>query len=239
MFEADHWVFSSSDRPDLDKILDRPPKSVRMTARKLPNHVILTIASPVSFLTAFSAESLISGLQHKRVAPSVLHHINLLLDELLVSLVTAAQSINPKHLRADGVPQVFTSGSSHESTGIKSLARECTGEAELELRAWYEMSGGVKKSFPPGSNGRGMTGMKEGQNARFPLQEAVDLLRLRISELSVSRRCYHTNSQSTSPPLDDYDRIEANVIAAWTKAGGDPSEYTIEPAAAWMHAFIE
>jgi len=146
----------------------------------------LTAAAPISFLTAFSAESLISGLQHKKIAPSVLHHINLLLDEVLVSLVTAAESINPRHLRAEGIPVVFSSGGSHESTGIKSLSRECTGEAELELRAWYELSGGSKKGFPPGTNGRGMTATREAQTAKFPLQQAIELLRLRVSELSVS-----------------------------------------------------
>ena len=107
------------------------------------------------------------------------------------------------------------------------------------MRAWYDLSGGSKKGFPPGANGRGLTGTREGQNSKFPTQEAIELLRFRVSELSVSTDRSITDDQSTSPPLDDYDEIETNVIKAWTKAGGDPSEYTVEPAAAWMHAFVE
>lgn len=144
-------------------------------------------ASIINFLGEFSAESLISGLQHKKIHPSVLHHINFLLDEVLSALITKASSINPKDIRATGVPAVFSSGNAHESTGIKALARECVGEAEMELRAYHaHMVQGNARGFHPSQQGRGMTASKEAAEAKFPTAEAIQLLRMRLSDLSVS-----------------------------------------------------
>ena len=154
----------------------------------------LTPVRPVHYLSAASGNAIISEMRPTTMAPSVLLHINLLLDEVMSALLTAAQSLNPKELRSDGVPAVFSSGSSGpESTGLRSFARECVAEAELEVRSWHELNPGQKSGFPPGGKGRGLTAAKESSNARFPHQEALEVLRLRCSELSVSDRRARTS----------------------------------------------
>lgn len=201
---------------------------------------MLTIAYPVAFLTAFSAQSVISQLRQTTISPSVIHHINLLLDEIITSLISTAQSINPKDLRVNAVNKVFSAGNdARESTGIRSLARDCTGEAELELRSWYEMEKGAKRGFPPNHSGRGMTAARETADTPFPVEQAVAIIRLRVSELSVSRKCSSSSWQSFSPPVPGHDQLEQEAYADWRAAGGDASHATIEPAAAWIHAFVE
>lgn len=187
--EADHWIYSAVDEASLSN-LDQTSSGGPDTMTARMSHILFYAhdpANPVAFLTAFSAQSVISQLRQTAIAPAVIHHINLLLDEIIYSLISTAQSIHPKDLRTDAVPKVFSAGKNGpESTGIRSLARECTGEAELELRSWYEINPGPKKGFPPANSGRGMMANKEAADADFPVEQAVAIMRLRVSELSAS-----------------------------------------------------
>jgi hypothetical protein len=201
-------------------------------------------ATPVAFLGVVSAEATISQLRQTKIQPSVIHLINLLLDEIISSLISTAQSINPTDIRINAVPHVFSAGNNRpESTGIKSLARECTAEAELEVRSWHEINPSAKRGFPPGTKGRGMSPSMEQANAPFPVDRAVDLMRLRVSELSASsfkvKHKREADEQGYSPGVDNFEAIDEKVVAAWKAAGGDGSPNTIEPASAWVHAFVE
>lgn len=56
----------------------------------------------------------------------------------------------------------------------------------MELRAYHEhMVQGNARGFPPSQQGRGMTASKEAAQAKFPTTEAIQLLRMRLSDLSV------------------------------------------------------
>ena len=145
---------------------------------------------PPNYLSSSSADALISELRPTTLSSPALTHINIFLDELLESLLSASQSINPKDLRLRGVPSAFTGDkSTAQSTGLRALGRSAIGEAEIELRSWYESHSFARKAntgFPPGGKGRGLS--SENVNSPFPLQQAVDLLRLKCVAFSVSRR---------------------------------------------------
>ena len=142
------------------------------------------------FLSSTSANAIVSDLRPTSVSSPALHHVNLFLDELLTSLISSAQSINPSDLRATGVPAVFSGDkSAGESTGPRSLGRAAVGEAEMELRSWFDQNaqGSGGRGFPPSGKGRGMTDTKERAEARFPEREAVQLMRVKVASFSVSQ----------------------------------------------------
>ncbi|KAK8869856.1 hypothetical protein IAR55_000424 [Kwoniella newhampshirensis] len=191
--------------------------------------------SPPSYLSSQSANALISDLRPTSFSLTSLHHLNALLDELLVSLITAAQSINPYDLRREGIPSVFSSstggepgekaivGTAGESTGVKALGRSATAEAEVELRSWQEGRTKGVKGFPPDGKGNGTR-----VERTFPLVQAVELMRLKCVALSTL----------ASQDLIDEAR-EERVISEWKRAGGDIFDDTIEPAGLWITSIIE
>ena len=149
--------------------------------------------APSSYLSSSSANALISDLRPTTLSAPALLHINSFLEELLVSLISASQSINPKDLRLRGVPRVFTSEQVPESTGLRALGRSAVGEAELELRSWYESHpqarSGPRAGFQPEGRGRGLALEQEKSNTVFPLQPATELLKLKCLSFSVSSGC--------------------------------------------------
>ncbi|ORY33772.1 hypothetical protein BCR39DRAFT_267578 [Naematelia encephala] len=188
-------------------------------------------AQQPAYLSASSANALISDLRPTVVSPPALQHINLFLDELLQLLVTSTQSINPYHLRIKGIPAVFSNETTTgESTGLRALGRSAVGEAEVELRSWYESraKGRTVSGFAPEGKGSGMTADRERANAPFPTEEATELLRLRCMSFS-------TLAPQTPIPAS----LEDAVLAAWKLAGGDPSEETIAPSGLWVTAILE
>jgi len=136
---------------------------------------------------------MISDLRPTTISQPALLHVNLLLDELITSIITTSSSINPYHLRLQGIPSVFSSDKSisgvTESTGIRSLGRAAVGEAEMELRSWYGLNAtkGRAMGFKPDGKGRGMVEGMERANKEFPVHKALDLLRLKCLSFSVSR----------------------------------------------------
>ncbi|KAJ9099967.1 hypothetical protein QFC21_003975 [Naganishia friedmannii] len=80
-----------------------------------------------TYVSARSANALISDLRPTTIAPSALHHLNLVLDELVEALVEAAGSIDPKDIKTKGVPRVFADvvvTGSAPGTPHRSPARE-------------------------------------------------------------------------------------------------------------------
>lgn len=100
------------------------------------------------------------------------------------SLILSAESLNPKDLRTAGVPAVFNGDKAADSGGPRALGRAAVGEAELELRSWYESQGGIGKGFGPG--GLGGNGMKAAK--AFAKQEAIEVMRVKTATLCVSTR---------------------------------------------------
>ncbi|ORX39839.1 hypothetical protein BD324DRAFT_615203 [Kockovaella imperatae] len=184
---------------------------------------------PMPFLSAQSANAMVSDLRPTTLSESTLYHINLFLDELMTSLIISSQSLNPSDLRGTGIPAVFSGDkTAGESTGPRSLGRSAVGEAEMELRSWIEQNSHGVKGFPPNGKGRGLTEIKERSEAKFPEREAVDLMRIRVA-------LYSTLAKEGSYT----DTEEAAALAAWKAAGGEVSSMTIDPSGLWLTAIVE
>lgn len=141
-------------------------------------------AQPTPYLSATSANALISDLRPTTFSAAALTHLNILLDELLIALLTSAQSLNPFDLRREAIPSFFSGDrGSGDTTGVRALGRNAVAEAEVELRSWQE--GRSVRGYPP--EGKGY----ETRNGRsFPLLQAVELMRVKCVAFSVSS-CYN------------------------------------------------
>ncbi|OCF45484.1 hypothetical protein I317_00731 [Kwoniella heveanensis CBS 569] len=172
-----------------------------------------------------SSNALISDLRPTHISPAALSCLNALLDELLISILTASQSLNPYDLRREGLPSVFCGEKGvpqGESTGVRALGRSAVAEAELELRSWQE-GRDVSRGFAPDGQGNGMRGDRP-----FALTQAVEIMRLKCVSFS-----------TLAPQDPSNEATEDEVLLSWKKAGGDSSEDTLEPAALWLTAIIE
>ncbi|WVW83132.1 hypothetical protein I302_105150 [Kwoniella bestiolae CBS 10118] len=182
--------------------------------------------SSSDYLSPTSANALISDLRPTTLSIPALQALNTFLDEILVSLISAAESINPSDLRKEGIPSVFSgdnkSSQGGESTNVRALGRSAVAEAEVELRSWLE-GRRQGKGFQPDGQGNGMRGGRS-----LNVDKAVELLRL---------KCVSYSTMASQENADE--ALEEEILAAWKKAGGDASEDTVEPAALWMTAIIE
>jgi hypothetical protein len=105
-----------------------------------------------------------------------------LIDEILHLLISSSESLNPTHIRKDGIAAVFNADKlSGDSTGPRALGRSAVAEAELELRSWYDSHPGAKRgAFAPEGQGTGVKGARA-----FPVKEATELLKLKCVSFSV------------------------------------------------------
>ncbi|WVQ71617.1 hypothetical protein IAR50_001157 [Cryptococcus sp. DSM 104548] len=180
-------------------------------------------SQPTPFLSASSANALISDHRPTTLSSPALTSLNSLLDEVLVHLISAAQSINPSVLRKEAIPSLFhAEKGAGDSTAVRSLGRSAVSEAEVELRSWME-DRGPARGFPPGGKGSGTKSERA-----FPVLQAVDLMRV---------KCV-TFSTLALPEAADATKKE-QALVEWKNVGGDVSDDTVEPAALWLTAVIE
>lgn len=137
-------------------------------------------AQPTPYLSLTSANALISDLRPTTFSDVALTHLNTLLDELLIALLTSAQSLNPSDLRREAIPSFFSGDrGTGDTTGVRALGRNAVAEAEVELRSWQE--GRSVRGYPPDGKGPGTR-----TDRSFPLLQAVDLMRVKCAAFSVS-----------------------------------------------------
>ncbi|ODO11498.1 hypothetical protein I350_00278 [Cryptococcus amylolentus CBS 6273] len=178
---------------------------------------------PTQFLSPASANALISDHRPTTLSSPALTSLNSLLDEVLVHLISAAQSINPMDLRKEAIPSFFhAEKGAGDSTAIRSLGRSAVSEAEVELRSWME-DRGPTRGFPPGGKGSGTRSERA-----FPVLQAVELMRTKCLTFS-----------TLAPPEAADASKEEQAIDEWKTVGGDASDDTVEPAALWLTAIIE
>lgn len=202
------------------------------------------------YVSELSANAVISEHRPIQLSPSALQHVNLLVDELLTSIISSAASFNPKDIRLVGVPAVFGgAGEKHaagQSTGPRALARAAVNEAEVELRSWYAGHPAPKGGrWPPDGEGRGLTLSKERSGAAFPMKEALEYVRIHGPRFCVSlpqaalRICVDLISQTLAPDERPTEGDEDRVIRAWADAGGDTSDETLEVVGMYMFTMLE
>ncbi|GMK56805.1 hypothetical protein CspeluHIS016_0306450 [Cutaneotrichosporon spelunceum] len=185
-------------------------------------------------VTPTSANALLSDLRPTTLDSQALEYINLMLDELLVGIVTAAESLNLTAFRTRGVPSALSEGEGEfrNPAALGALGRAAVGEAEVEIRSWYDSHPTAQKDvsgFPPDGKGRGLVASAEELRDPFPTAEAVELMRVKVASLSTFA--------NTEDPIPEC-RYDA-ATEAWESAGGDGSEETVAPAGLWLTAVLE
>lgn len=98
-----------------------------------------TSPPPPSYISSRSADVILSDVRPTKLAPNALLCINAFLDELLHTVLSAACALSTTQLRA-GLHKVLPT----------TLGKEAVLEAELELRAYRERTGGIPGSGPSG-----------------------------------------------------------------------------------------
>lgn len=92
---------------------------------------------PVSpcYISSRSADVILSDVRPTKLSTDALNSINAFLDELLHTILGAARALTTTQLRA-GLHKVLPT----------TLGKEAVLEAELELRAYWERTGGIPGS---------------------------------------------------------------------------------------------
>ncbi|KAF8524755.1 hypothetical protein JB92DRAFT_3109275 [Gautieria morchelliformis] len=117
---------------------------------------------PPSYLSARSADVILSEVRPTRIKTEALRSVNVLLDELLWLILGCARSFSPDRLRT-GLLKVLPT----------VLGKDALLEAEVELRAYIERN-------PPASP----VATDEAAIQKFPLQQAFELLRIKCEAYS-------------------------------------------------------
>jgi hypothetical protein len=91
--------------------------------------------TPPYYISSRSADVILSDVRPTNLSPDALNSINAFLDELLHSVLSAARALTTTKLRA-GLHKVLPT----------TLGKEAVLEAELELRAYWERTGGAPGS---------------------------------------------------------------------------------------------
>ncbi|KAI6024489.1 hypothetical protein EDC04DRAFT_249436 [Pisolithus marmoratus] len=120
---------------------------------------------PPTYISACSADLILSDTRPTKLAGDALHAINALLDELLYSILDAARALNTAQLRA-GLHKILPT----------TLGKEAVLEAELELRAYWDRTCGTS-----GNNGSSQV---VPDNDSFSLTWSFELLRLKCEAYS-------------------------------------------------------
>lgn len=155
----------------------RSPRPVTLPV--LPPGVMA--ADSPNYISARSANSLISYSRPTRIQAVTLHYLNRLLDELLLLILTSARSLATDRIKTDGVLRVLG------STGSGALlAKNAVLEAELEMRSYVD---GMRKEGNRVPLGLSATSRLDGTDG-FPVKsayEAVSAARRRPDPLCAER----------------------------------------------------
>ncbi len=135
-----------------------------------------------SYISARSAEVILSDVRPIKLKPDALHAINVLLDEALYSILSAARSLATDRLKAALLKVLPT-----------SLGKEAVLEAEVELKAYWDRTGSARSPLSP----------RHGESPTFDLQWSFEVstrIRRRISVCAVIVIVDGCTPARTAPP---------------------------------------
>ncbi|KAJ1022468.1 hypothetical protein NDA16_003457 [Ustilago loliicola] len=129
-----------------------------------------------AFVSARSANSLISENRPTRIQAETLLILNGLLDELLLAILSSAKSLATDRIKSDGMLRVLNNN---------LLAKDAVLEAELEYRSYVEGKRAEGAKVPLGLMATSRLDGTEG----FPVQSAYKALRTRCQYYSTLADC--------------------------------------------------
>ncbi|KAL4076291.1 hypothetical protein V8B97DRAFT_1862790 [Scleroderma yunnanense] len=168
----------------------------------------LDYSGPPAYISARSADVILSDIRPTKLADDALTSINVLLDELLYSILNTARALTTPQLRA-GLNKILPT----------TLGKEAVLEAEMELRAYWERTGGA-----PGT-GSSQVSYDDGS---FNLPWAFELLRLKCE------------AYSTLSDTDENAEAEVRLVERMNAEGTSlPKQSLLAPASLYLTAIIE
>ena len=96
------------------------------------------MASPRQYVSEKTANALVSDLGPTKLSTDCLAYINLILDEILATVIERAESIDPLDIKLKGVPAVFAAESSitpivsHFGSITKQHARSASSSGDVQ-----------------------------------------------------------------------------------------------------------
>ncbi|KAI0677637.1 hypothetical protein C8Q78DRAFT_1181142 [Trametes maxima] len=137
-----------------------PPRPHR--PRRRPPPAMQSLPSP-GYISARSAEVILSDVRPIKLKPEALHSVNVLLDEFLYSILSASRALATDKLKAALLKVLPT-----------SLGKEALLEAEVELKAYWERT----------TSPRSPLSARNADASQFDLQWSFELLRLKCEAYS-------------------------------------------------------
>jgi len=179
----------------------RSPRSVTLPV--LPPGVLA--ADSPSYISARSANSLISYSRPTRIQAVTLHYLNRLLDELLLLILTSARSLATDRIKTDGVLRVLG------STGSGALlAKNAVLEAELEMRSYVD---GMRKEGNRVPLGLSATSRLDGTEG-FPVKSAYEAVSVMQRQPGALRADRMLLPAAHSLPVLQHARLARGPLAA-------------------------
>ncbi|SNX85959.1 uncharacterized protein MEPE_04668 [Melanopsichium pennsylvanicum] len=171
----------------------------------------LTLSDVPSFISARSANTLISENRPTRIQAGTLLVLNGLLDELLLVILSSARSLATDRIKSDGMLRAFNNN---------LLAKDAVLEAELELRSYLDGRRAEGAKVPLGLMA---TSRVDGTDS-FPVQSAYKALRTRCQYYSTLGDCD-----------DDSAAKDQNIMSS----DGRPIATVTPPVAIYVTALLE
>jgi hypothetical protein len=175
-----------------------------------------------TYIAAHSADVILSDTRPIKLRPEPLRAINVLLDELLYSILNAAGSLTTEKLKA-GLLQILPT----------SLGKDALLEAELELRAYWDRVGAATSTEKDAGKSFNLPWAFEVPHSPFLLSRTflTDCLQL----LRIKCEGYSTFNES-----DEDTSAETRLNDRFSKGGGTPPPPTlVAPAALYLTAILE
>ncbi|KAG9317319.1 hypothetical protein JVU11DRAFT_1517 [Chiua virens] len=185
-----------------------------------------------SYISSRSADVILSDVRPTKLDDDALNSINAFLDELLHTILSAARALTTTQLRA-GLNKVLPT----------TLGKEAVLEAELELRAYWERTGGV-----PGSGSSHLVSEDSSFNLQWTFEVPVHSVSS-LSLLGVSRSLnihlfqllrLKCEAYSTLSDTDENSDAETRLFQRMNAEGVAPPKQTLlAPASLYLTAIIE
>ncbi|KAH9854926.1 hypothetical protein C2E23DRAFT_725457 [Lenzites betulinus] len=176
-----------------EEAMSHPPPSSFPPHFSARSHAMQALPSP-GYISARSAEVILSDVRPIKLKPEALQSINVLLDEFLYSILSAARSIATDKLKAALLKVLPT-----------SLGKEALLEAEVELKAYWERTTTAKSPASP----------RGAESGHFDLQWSFELLRLKCE-------AYSTMNDSDED-AEAEKRLQQRMEAAGSSSPPNPS----------------
>ncbi|OJT09082.1 hypothetical protein TRAPUB_25 [Trametes pubescens] len=170
-----------------------PPPTAYIYATHADQHTMQSLPSP-GYISARSAEVILSDVRPIKLKLEALQSINVLLDEFLYSILSLSRSLATDKLKAALLKVLPT-----------SLGKEALLEAEVELKAYWERT----------TSARSPSSARSADSSQYDLQWSFELLRLKCE-------AYSTMNDSDED-AEAERRLQQRMEAAGSSSPPNPS----------------